>query len=234
LITFGVGETVNDKISKIIALLNKEYGEKKWKKRNEPVDQLIQTILSQNTSDRNSYAAFSRLKRKYPSWESLMEASVDEIAETIKVGGLENIKAKRIRDTLIAIKEKRPNLDLYYLNELPKEEAFSFLTTLKGVGPKTAAVVLLFSFGKPILPVDTHIHRVSKRLGLIGNADRLKAHKLLQQMVPDEQVYSFHINMIEHGRKTCKPKPKCSECVLSTVCESASYFYPELKIRTQK
>lgn len=226
---------MNDKISKIIALLNKAYGEKKWKKSHEPLDQLIQTILSQNTSDRNSYVAFSSLKRKYPSWESLMEASVDEIAETIKVGGLENIKAERIRSILIAIKEKRQNLDLSYLKKLPKEEAFSFLTTLKGVGPKTAAVVLLFSFGKPVLPVDTHIHRVSKRLGLIGNADRIKAHKMLQQMVPDEQVYSFHINMIEHGRKICKSKPKCPECVLSSVCESASYFYPELKnLKTKK
>jgi endonuclease-3 len=226
---------VNDKIAKVIELLNKEYGEKKWKKRQGPLDQLIQTILSQNTSDRNSYAAFSSLKRKYPSWESLMEASEDEIAETIKVGGLENIKAKRIKDTLIAIKERRQNLDLSYLKELPQEEALSSLTTLKGVGPKTAAVVLLFSFGKPVLPVDTHIHRVSKRLSLIGNADRLKAHKILQQMVPKEQVYSFHINMIEHGRKICKPKPKCPECVLNSICESASYFYPELKnLKTQK
>nr|MDO8080390.1 endonuclease III [Candidatus Freyarchaeota archaeon] len=220
---------MNDKIAKIIELLNKEYGEKKWKKRHEPLDQLIQTILSQNTSDRNSYAAFSSLKRKYPSWESLMEASEDEIAETIRVGGLENIKAKRIKGALTAIKEKKQNLDLSYLKELPQEEALSFLTTLKGVGPKTAAVVLLFSFGKPVLPVDTHIHRVSKRLSLIGNADRLKAHKILQQMIPEDQVHSFHINMIEHGRRICKPKPKCPECVLNNVCDSAPYFYPELK-----
>jgi endonuclease-3 len=224
-----MGMAVIDKIAKVIELLNKEYGEKKWKKRQEPLNQLIQTILSQNTSDRNSYAAFSSLKRKYPSWESIIKASEDEIAETIKAGGLENIKAKRIKGTLIAIKEKRQNLDLSFLKELPQEEALSFLTTLKGVGPKTAAVVLLFSFGKPVLPVDTHIHRVSKRLSLIGNADRLKAHKILQQMVPAEQVYSFHINMIEHGRRICKPKPKCPECVLNSVCVSVFQFHPEIK-----
>lgn len=232
--TFEVREKMNSEISKIIALLNKEYGEKKWEERREPLDQLIQTILSQNTSDRNSYAAFSNLKRKYPSWESLMEASVREIAETIRVGGLENIKAERIKSVLTAIKEKRGNLDLSHLREMPKEQAFSFLTTIKGVGPKTAAVVLLFSFGKPVLPVDTHIHRVCKRLGLIGNADRLKAHKILQNIIPEEQVYSFHINMIEHGRKVCKPKPKCPECILNTICESASYFFPKLKILEHK
>ncbi|WXG41672.1 MAG: endonuclease III [Candidatus Freyarchaeum deiterrae] len=226
---------LNNKIVRIIELLNKEYGEKKWKKRQEPLDQLIQTILSQNTSDRNSYTAFLNLKRKYPSWENLIEAPEDEIAETIKAGGLENIKAQRIKNTLITIKERRQSLDLSYLKEIPQEEALSFLTTLKGVGPKTAAVVLLFSFGKPVLPVDTHIHRVSKRLSLIGNADRLKAHKILQQMVPPEQVYSFHINMIEHGRRICKPKPKCPECVLNSLCESASYFFPELEnLKTQK
>ncbi|MHA1579317.1 MAG: endonuclease III domain-containing protein [Candidatus Freyarchaeota archaeon] len=210
------------KIAKVIELLNREYGEKKWKKRHDPIDQLIQTILSQNTSDKNSHAAFTNLKTRYPTPESLLEAPEGRIAETIKVGGLENIKAKRIKEALQAIKSKTQNLNLYHLGELPAEEALSFLTTLKGVGPKTAACVLLFSFGKPILPVDTHIYRVSKRLGLIGDVDRVKAHEILQSLVPPEQVYSFHINMIEHGRKICKTKPKCQECVLRGVCESAS------------
>ncbi|MFB0562115.1 MAG: endonuclease III [Candidatus Lokiarchaeia archaeon] len=215
---------MNNKITKVIELLNKEYGEKKWKKRYEPLAQLIQTILSQNTTDKNSYAAFSNLKRKYPNWESLLKASDEDIAETIRVGGLGNIKAKRIKEAIFAIKEKRQNLDLSYLREIPQEEALSFLTKLKGVGPKTAACVLLFSFGKPVLPVDTHIYRVSKRISLIRNFDRLKAHKILQQMVPEEQVYSFHINMIEHGRRICKTKPKCPECVLKNVCDFASIF----------
>ena len=221
---------MNDKISKVIELLNKEYGEKAWKKRYEPLDQLIQTILSQNTTDKNSHAAFSNLKRKYPTWESLLKASDDDIAETIRVGGLGNIKAKRIKDAIFAIKEKRQNLDLSYLREIPQEEALSFLTKLKGVGPKTAACVLLFSFGKPVLPVDTHIHRVSKRLGLIGNVDRLKAYEILQQIVLEEHVYSFHINMIEHGRKICKTQPKCPECVLKNICNSAPIFLQRKKI----
>jgi endonuclease-3 len=221
--------SVNDKIFRVIELLNREYGEKKWKKKFDPLDQLILTILSQNTSDKNSYAAFSSLKRKYPVWESIIAASEEEVAEAIRIGGLGNIKAKRIKEALTAIMEKRKNLNLSYLKDIPTEEALSFLTNLKGVGPKTAACVLLFSFGKPVLPVDTHIHRVSKRLSLIGNADRLKAHKILQQMVPEEHVYSFHINMIEHGRRICKPKPKCLECVLNEVCVSASQFYTELE-----
>ncbi|MEX2724188.1 MAG: endonuclease III [Candidatus Freyarchaeota archaeon] len=220
---------MNEKVIRVIELLNREYGEKKWKKKFDPLDQLVLTILSQNTSDKNSYAAFSNLKRKYPVWEDLIGASEEEIAEAIRIGGLGNIKARRIKETLIAIMEKRKNLDLSYLKEIPTQEALSFLTKLKGVGPKTAACVLLFSFGKPVLPVDTHIHRVSKRLSLIGNADRLKAHKILQQMVPEEQVYSFHINMIEHGRRICKPKPKCLECVLNGFCDSASRFYHELE-----
>ncbi len=219
---------MNVKVIRVIELLNREYGEKKWKKKFDPLDQLVLTILSQNTSDRNSYSAFSNLKRKYPVWEDLIGASEEEIAEVIRIGGLGNIKAKRIKGTLVAIMEKRRNLDLSYLKEIPTEEALSFLTKLKGVGPKTAACVLLFSFGKPVLPVDTHIHRVSKRLSLIGNADRLKAHKILQKIVPEEQVYSFHINMIEHGRRICKPKPKCPKCVLNGICDSASRFYPEL------
>lgn len=220
---------MNDKVIRVIELLNQKYGEKKWKKKFDPLDQLVLTILSQNTSDKNSYAAFSNLKRKYPIWEDLISASEEEIAEAIRSGGLGNIKARRIKEALIAIMEKRKNLDLSHLKEIPTQEALSFLTKLKGVGPKTAACVLLFSFGKPVLPVDTHIHRVSKRLSLIGNADRLKAHKILQQMVPEEQVYSFHINMIEHGRRICKPKPKCLECNLNVVCDSARRFYPELE-----
>ncbi|MBS7267718.1 MAG: endonuclease III [Candidatus Freyarchaeota archaeon] len=220
---------MNEKVIRVIELLNREYGEKKWKKKFDPLDQLILTILSQNTSDKNSYAAFSNLKRKYPIWEDLISASEEGIAEAIRIGGLGNIKARRIKEALIAIMEKRNKLDLSYLKEISTQEALSFLTKLKGVGPKTAACVLLFSFGKPVLPVDTHIHRVSKRLSLIGNADRLKAHKILQEMVPEEQVYSFHINMIEHGRRICKPKPKCLECVLNGVCDSARRFYPELE-----
>lgn len=146
---------MNDKINKVIELLNREYGEKKWKKRYDPLDQLIQTILSQNTTDKNSHAAFSNLKRKYPNWESLLKASEADIAETIRLGGLANIKARRIKEALFAIKEKNHNLDLSYLKEIPQKEALSFLTTLKGVGPKTAACVLLFSFGKPVLPVES-------------------------------------------------------------------------------
>ncbi len=215
---------MNDKISKVIELLNNEYGEKVWKKRYEPLDQLIQTILSQNTTDKNSHAAFSNLKRKYPTWESLLKASENDIAETIRVGGLGNIKAKRIKEALIAIKEQKQNLDLSYLKEIPQEEALSFLTKLKGVGPKTAACVLLFSFGKPVLPVDTHIYRVSKRISLIGNVGRLRAHKILQQMIPEKQIYSFHINMIEHGRRICKTNPNCPECVLKKICNSAPNF----------
>ena len=208
------------KISEIIELLQKEYGSINWRSRTDPLSELIMTILSQNTSDHNSRRAFDSLLAKFGNWEAVAEGSVEDIAEAIKLGGLAQVKAPRINQILQKIQSQRGSLDLSFLKKMPVAEAKEWLRSLPGVGPKTAACVLLFSLGKPVLPVDTHIHRVAKRVGLIDSrVSAEKAHEILGSMVPAEDVYQFHIHMIEHGRRVCKAqRPRCHECVLLKVC----------------
>jgi endonuclease-3 len=207
-------------ISEIIDLLAKEYGSITWRSRTDPLSELIMTILSQNTSDHNSRRAFDSLLSRFGSWEAVAEGSVEDIAEAIKLGGLAQVKAPRIKQILAQIQEQRGSLDLKFLKKMPVAEAKIWLRSLPGVGPKTTACVLLFSLGKPVLPVDTHIHRVAKRLGLIDSrVSAEKAHEILGDMVPPRYVYQFHIHMIEHGRRVCKAqRPRCRECVLLKVC----------------
>ena len=208
------------KISEIIELLQKEYGSINWRSRTDPLSELIMTILSQNTSDHNSRRAFDSLLAKFGNWEAVAEGSVEDIAEAIKLGGLAQVKAPRIKKILQQIQAQRGSLDLRFLKKMPVAEAKEWLQSLPGVGPKTAACVLLFSLGKPVLPVDTHIHRVAKRVGLIDSrVSAEKAHEILGSMVPAEDVYQFHIHMIEHGRRVCKAqRPRCHECILLKVC----------------
>ena len=208
------------KISEIIELLQKEYGSIKWRSGTDPLSELIRTILSQNTSDHNSWRAFDSLLAKFGSWEAVAEGSVEDITEAIKLGGLAKVKAPRIKQILQQIQSQRGSLDLRFLKKMPVAKAKEWLQSLPGVGPKTAACVLLFSLGKPVLPVDTHIHRVAKRLGLIDSkVSAEKAHEILGEMVPARDVYQFHIHMIEHGRRVCKAqRPRCRECVLLKVC----------------
>jgi len=158
----------------------------------------------------------------FSDWEAVAAASVDEVAQSIRSGGLAEIKAGRIKLALQEITNKRGCLDLNFLDELPLSEAKSWLRELPGVGPKTAGCVLLFSLGKPALPVDTHVFRVAKRLGLIGSrVSAEKAHDLLENMVPSEDIYQFHLLMIEHGRRICKAqRPRCSLCILKELCPS--------------
>ena len=207
-------------ITEIIDLLAEEYGSITWRSRTDPLSELILTILSQNTSDRNSRRAFESLLTKFGSWDAVAEGSVEDIADAIKLGGLAQVKAPRIKRILQQIQEQRGSLDLKFLKKMPVAEAKEWLRSLPGVGPKTAACVLLFSLGRPVLPVDTHILRVAKRLGLIGSSVTAeKAHEVLGEMVPAKHVYQFHIHMIEHGRRVCKAqRPRCRECVLLKVC----------------
>ncbi len=207
-------------IAEIIQLLAKEYGSVTWRSRTGPLSELIMTILSQNTSDHNSRRAFDSLLNKFGSWEAVAGGSVEDIAEAIKLGGLAKVKAPRIKNILEQIQAQRGSLDLMFLKKMPVAEAKAWLKSLPGVGPKTAACVLLFSLGKPVLPVDTHIHRVAQRLGLIDSrVSAEKAHEVLGDMVPDRDVYRFHILMIEHGRRICKAQhPRCRECVLLRIC----------------
>lgn len=207
-------------IAEIVQLLSKEYGSITWRSRTDPLSELIVTILSQNTSDHNSRRAFASLLSRFGSWEAVAGGRVEDIAEAIKLGGLARVKAPRIKNILEQIQAQRGSLDLMFLKKMPVNRAKAWLQDLPGVGPKTAACVLLFSLGKPVLPVDTHIHRVAQRLGLIDSrVSAEKAHEILGDMVPARDVYLFHILMIEHGRRVCKAQhPRCRECVLLKGC----------------
>lgn len=211
-------------LGQIITRLEEAYGPLKHGPDLDPLSCLIATILSQNTSDRNSHRAFASLISRFKTWEEVADAPEQEIAEAIKMGGLAEIKAPRIKRILTRIRDERGQLALDFLAGLPLAEAKAWLTRLPGVGPKTASCVLLFSLGKPALPVDTHVYRVAKRLGLIGpGVSPEKAQELLETQVPPDLVYSFHLNLIEHGRKVCRAqRPACLSCFLNDICPSTT------------
>jgi len=212
-------------IEEAIKLLEQEYGPRKWQSSRDPIDVLIGTILSQNTSDANSGRAFASLKASFDSWEAMASAPAEHIARVIKSGGLSQIKAVRIKQALEQIEKEQGRISLDSLKEMNMAEAEDYLMRLPGVGYKTASCVLLFSLGKPSLPVDTHVFRVAKRLGLIDSRASLKkAHGLLQKQTPPSKVYQFHIHMIEHGRRICHARqPRCNRCILRSVCPSSLY-----------
>jgi len=209
--------------AQVLRLLRKEYGPRRWQPGQDPVSSLIATVLSQNTSDINSHRAFAALVSRFGSWEAVAAADVNQLARTIRAGGLAEIKARRIKLILREIEEERGCLDLGFLKELRLAEAKAWLRGLPGVGPKTAGCVLLFSLGRPAMPVDTHVFRVARRLGLIdARASVEMAHEILESLVPPENVYEFHILMVEHGRRTCKAqRPRCTVCALRRLCPSA-------------
>ena len=216
-------EQNDNRLAKALAihqLLIQQYGQHEWRPRLDPLSELIFSILSQNTSDVNRDRAWVCLKDRFPTWESVLAADATEIAEAIRPGGLADIKAPRIQETLRFIKLERGEFTLDFLTEMEVDEAKRWLTSLKGVGPKTAAIVLLFALGKPAFPVDTHVHRVSRRLGLIGpKTSREKAHDVLEELLPAETYYAFHLNLIAHGREVCKSqRPRCPACVLRERC----------------
>ena len=204
----------------ILRRLLKDYGPITWRPRYDPVSELVFTILSQHTSDINSERAFERLWDHFGSWEAVAEANVEDVAEPIRIGGLAQVKAPRIKLVLNRITEIHGFLNLDFLSKLSLQEAKTWLLALPGVGPKTAAVVLCFALGMPAMAVDTHVYRVSKRLGLIHskiNAD--EAHDILESMVEPKDVFSFHVCLITHGRKICKAiKPLCGRCTLLKGC----------------
>ena len=209
--------------NQVIKLLAQQYGPCQWRQNRDPVDVLIETILSQNTSDANSGRAFACLKASFDNWEAVASAPAEGIAEVIKCGGLSQIKAIRIKQVLQQIEREQGHIALDSLKSKTMTEAEDYLMRLPGVGPKTASCVLLFSLGKPSLPVDTHIFRVAKRLGLIDSKVTIdKAPGLLQKQVPPSRVYQFHVHMIEHGRRVCHARqPSCYRCVLKRICPSS-------------
>jgi endonuclease-3 len=184
------------------------------------LDELILTVLSQNTSDLNCGRAYRAMRARYPCWEDVLAADLPELVEVLRPGGLANQKAPRIQAILARLAGSEHGLDLEWLSQLEPAEAMSFLTTLPGVGAKTASCVLLFSLRMPVMPVDTHVHRIALRLGLIPprtTADA--AHPLLTALTPPGRMLEAHLLLIEHGRRTCKARrPLCEQCVLLDLC----------------
>ena len=201
--------------------LEKEFGRPEVEEQEDPLSSLVSTILSQNTTDITSDRAWAALRKRYPTMQSLKRADPQELADTIRVGGLPRLKAERILNALHEIERMTGALSLDFLNDMNEEEADSWLAQLKGVGPKTRAIVLLFALGKKAFPVDTHISRVSQRLGLVREgADRAEAQVEMARLSKPEDYFSYHINIIEHGRKTCMARrPKCGACPLSDICQ---------------
>ncbi len=187
----------------------------------DPLEALILTILSQNTNDVNRDRAYFQLRQSFPTWEAILEASDEEVAQAIRTAGLANVKAPRIRAALRAIIDRTGRLDLSFICRMTRDEARQWLMSLEGIGPKTAAIVLLFACGHEAFPVDTHIYRVSRRIGLVPwKASREKAHEILEDLLPPETYYPFHINLIEHGRKICRAaRPLCEDCALADLCD---------------
>lgn len=210
------------KAARINRAITREYGEKTAGPDEDPVDTLVETILSQNTTDVNSHRSFLALKAAYGDWEDLLGESPEAVSRIIRSGGLPDIKARRILDALEFIARERGRVELDFLREMSREEADRWLGQMKGVGPKTRAIVLLFSLGMASFPVDTHVHRVTRRLGLIGpRTSREDAQDELAAMVPTSQYFNFHVNLIEHGRRVCRARnPLCRSCVVSDLCDN--------------
>ena len=208
--------------------LDDAQGEPVWRSHGDPLGALILTMLSQHTSDRNSERAFDNLRRAFPTWEAVREAPVANVADTIRCGGLADSKAPRIQSVLQSIWERTGATDLEFLRDLPTDAARAYLQSFPGVGPKTAACVLLFSLGRPVLPVDTHVFRVSHRVGLISQRlGEARAHDALQAQVPPGRVYAYHVHLIRHGRRVCTAlRPRCEACVLRLRCDFGSARLP--------
>jgi endonuclease-3 len=214
-------DSTTDKALLIHELLLQEYGPRPWQPGRDPLATLVGTILSQNTNDLNRDRAFKQMRERFPTWEEVRDAEPAELVEAIRPAGLANQKGPRIQNALQIITEQQGKLSLDFLADMEIEEAKRWLTAIKGVGPKTAAIVLCFALGKPAFPVDTHVHRVTKRLGLIGpKTTREQAHTTLEELLPVEIYYPFHINLIAHGRQACKSQqPRCEVCVLQEHCD---------------
>jgi endonuclease-3 len=204
----------------VLDALRELYGVPEWQPRRGPTEELVLTILSQHTSDLNAERAFGQLVARFDDWAAVAGADVDEVARAIESGGLARQKAPRIQGALRRIHAQRGDYALDFLGAMEPREARDWLTRLEGVGPKTASVVLLFCFGLPLMPVDTHVHRVATRIGLIPArtpADR--AHDLALDVFPLDRMYEAHVNLITHGRRTCSARrPACARCTVAPRC----------------
>jgi len=207
--------------------LLKFYGHPTWQSPLPPVDELISTILSQNTNDTNRDRAFKSLRQHFPTWEEVRDADSMSVVAAIRPAGLANQKGPRIQQVLREITAERGSFDLSFLKDLPLEEARAWLMKFKGVGPKTAAIVLLFSLGRPAFPVDTHVYRVTGRIGLRPEKMTVEeSHSHLEKLFPPEMYYDAHLNLIRLGREICAArKPACERCPLREICNYARHEF---------
>ena len=205
----------------IVQNLESTFGEPKLAPKSDALAMLINIILSQATSDANSERTFRNLKERFVNWEAVLAADEKDIADTIRLGGLANQKAKVIKDLLTQLKETNGKLSLKRIEKMPVEEARDYLQTFRGIGPKTVACTLLFACHKEVFPLDTHIFRVLKRMGILPEKiTDAKAHRLLDELVPTGKFYSLHVNLIRLGRQICRPRePLCEQCPLIEYCD---------------
>jgi endonuclease-3 len=214
-------ERRREKYAPVSRLLHELFGRPDWRPFLPPLDELIDCILSQSTTDVNRDRAFDTLKARFQSWQEVMDAPVEEIIDAIKPAGLANQKAPRIQGILRHIYNERGALNIDFLADLPIDEAKAWLTHMDGVGPKTAAIVLCFAFQRPAFPVDTHIHRVGQRIGFLPEGiSAEKAHPVMEAIVPPEDYFAFHLNLIRLGREICTARrPYCERCPLTEYCD---------------
>ena len=210
----------------VLERLGERYGHPAWTgPRLDAVSELVLTILSQNTADTNSFRAFTALRERYATWDDVLAAPTDELTDVIRPGGLAPTKAPRIQHALAEVRSATDgSWDLGFLAVLPMDAARDWLVALPGIGRKTASIILLFNFGRPAMPVDTHVHRVATRLGMLPPRTPFdRAHDLLEEALASDEMYPFHVETIRHGRDTCRaPRPICGLCPMTDVCA----YYP--------
>jgi endonuclease III len=213
-------EASRENIRYIIQNLRAVYGVPRRERYRDPLDCLIETILSQSTSNNNSRRSYADLKARFPTWELARRARTLSIEAAIRAGGLARQKSARIKNLLNQIHNSRGSLDLSFLRAIRLEEAVRFLVSFKGVGPKTAACTLLFACNRPVFPIDVHIFRIARRLGLLlEKCSDEQAHRIMGELIPARRYYEAHINLIRHGRSVCRPtNPRCEACCLVDYC----------------
>lgn len=214
-------QKLKEKYERIYVALVQQYGEPEWHRSLPPEDELVCTILSQATSDTNRDKGFQGLQTGFADWEAVMNAPTEAVREAIFSAGLANQKAPRIQEALRYVYNERGAIDLEWLADLPVDEARAWLTRINGIGLKTASIIMLFSFGQAAFPVDTHVHRITQRVGLIGpKVSATKAHAEMEALAPPRHYYPLHMNLIRHGREICTARnPKCAICPLQRDCD---------------
>lgn len=216
------------KYKPVSAGLRERYGYPQWRQALPPMDELVSCILSQSTSDTNRDRGFAALKARYASYEAVRDAPTAEVIETIRPAGLANQKGPRIQEVLRWITLDRGEINIDFLADVSMDEAKAWLTGMNGIGPKTAAIVMCFAFNRPAFPVDTHVHRVSQRIGFLPEGiSAEKAHPVMEAIVPPEDYYAFHLNVIQHGRQVCHARgPRCEQCPVTANCD----YFQQLRV----